>query len=303
MDRFKQLETLASVAARGSLAAAAKHEGIAAAVIGRRLDALEQRLGVRLLIRTTRRITLTPEGKRLLEDTQPLLSEIQQAEEAVSAGSTTARGLLRITAPAGFGRRHVAALMTGYLAANPEVKLRLDLSDRVVNLVQEGFDLAIRIGHLEDSTLVGVKLAESKRRVVGSPEYFRRFEAPQHPHDLVHHQCLTFGAGSNQARGWLFSVDGKITPQRAGGRLECNDGAVLHRWALEGQGLAWRSEWEVAQDLASGRLVSVLDDYAVPDNSIYAVFAKRKHLPLRVRTLLDYLKHHLPEQLRRAAQA
>lgn len=301
MDRLKQLETLASVAARGSLAAAANHEGIAAAVIGRRLDALEQRLGVRLLIRTTRRITLTPEGRRLLDDTQPLLMELQQAEETVTAGSTTARGVLRITAPAGFGRRHVAALITSYMAAHPEVKLRLDLSDRVVNLVQEGFDLAIRIGHLEDSTLVGVKLADTQRRVVGSPTYLKAQGVPMHPLELTRHQCLTFGAGGNQARGWLFSIDGKVAAQRVGGRLECNDGAVLHQWALEGHGLAWRSEWEVAQDLAQGRLVSVLDDFAVPDNSIYAVFAKRKHLPLRVRSVLDHLKVHLPERLLRAA--
>jgi DNA-binding transcriptional LysR family regulator len=294
MDRLKQLETFIAVAARGSLSAAAKQEGVAAAIIGRRLDALEERLGVRLLIRTTRRISLTPEGTAFLEDCQRLIADLQNAEASVSLGGQSPTGHLRITAPAGFGRKHIAPLVPLYLQQYPDITITLDLSDRLVDIVNEGFDIAIRIGHLDDSSLIGVRLAENRRMVVASPLYLQRAGTPTHPSELTRHSCLTFGSAGNQARGWLFASDGQQQAVRVGGALECNDGAVLHAWALQGLGLAWRSEWEVNEDLHAQRLVSVLQNYAVHDNSIFAVFARRKHLALRVRSFIDFMKVHLP---------
>jgi DNA-binding transcriptional LysR family regulator len=290
MARFKQLQTFAAVAARGSLSAAAKAEGVAPAIIGRRIDALEARLGVKLLVRTTRRITLTFEGSAFLEDCHRLLNDFANAEASVSLGGIKASGHLRVTAPAGFGRRHVAPLIAHFVAANKDVSISLELSDRLADIVNDGFDLAIRIGQLDDSSLVGVTLAQNHRVVVASPAYLKARGTPQTPADLAGHDCLTFGNYGNQPRGWLLQVDGRQLPVRVAGSMQCNDGAVLHDWALAGHGLAWRSMWEVADDLKAGRLQTVLDDFAAPVNAIHAVFPQRRHLPLRVRMFIDYLK-------------
>ncbi|MCX7230778.1 MAG: LysR family transcriptional regulator [Burkholderiales bacterium] len=291
MDRFKQIETFVAVAARGSLSSAAQIEGVAPAVIGRRLDGLEERLGVKLMVRTTRRITLTFEGSAFLEDCQRILNDYHNAEASVSAGGVKASGHVRVSAPAGFGRRHVAPLVPAFLAAHPDVTVSLDLSDRLVDIVNEGIDVAVRIGQLDDSSLVGIRLAGNERVVVASPAYLAAHGTPLHPDALQRHACLTFGTRGSQARGWLFTIDGQVVPVRVGGPLECNDGAVLHAWALAGQGLAWRSMWEVADEIASGRLVTVLDAFRAPDNAIHALFPQRRHLPLRVRMFIDHLKH------------
>lgn len=291
MDRFKQLETFVAVATRGSLSAAAKAEGVAPAMIGRRIDALEERLGVKLLVRTTRKVTLTFEGSAFLEDCQRVLRDFHNAEASVSLGGVKASGHVRMTAPAGFGRRHVAPLLAAFLGANHDVSISLELSDHITDIVNEGIDLAIRIGQLDDSSLVGVTLASNQRVVVASPKYLATHGAPAEPADLSRHECLTFGTYGNQSRGWLFTIDGKAQAVRVNGKLVCNDGAVLHGWALAGRGLAWRSMWEVRDDLAAGRLVTVLDAFAAPDNAIHAVFPQRRHLPLRVRMLIDHLKN------------
>jgi DNA-binding transcriptional LysR family regulator len=291
MDRLKQIETFVSVAARGSLTAAALAEGVAPAIIGRRMDALEARLGVKLLLRTTRRISLTHEGSAFLEDCQRLIVDFNNAEASVSEGGVKASGHLRITAPAGFGRRHVAPLVPAFLAQHPEVSLSLNLSDRVVDIVNEGVDCAVRVGDLPDSSLVSVRLADNRRLCVATPAYLQRAGTPTSPAELGRHACLTLSSDASQTRGWAFQVDGALTHLRPSARLDCSDGQVLHEWCLQGLGIAWRSTWEVQGDLAAGRLVSVLDDFAAPPNGVYAVFPSARHLPLRVRLWIDFLKH------------
>jgi DNA-binding transcriptional LysR family regulator len=291
MDRLKQIESFAAVATKGSLTAAANAEGVAPAVIGRRIDALEERLGVKLLVRTTRKITLTHEGSAFLEDCQRLLTDLANAEASVSAGGVKASGHLRVTAPAGFGRRHVAPLVPRFLAQHPDVSLSLNLSDRVIDIVREGYDCAVRVGDLPDSSLVSLRLADNRRLCVATPGYLKRAGVPQHPNELLRHECLTLSSDASQTRGWAFTVDGAVTHLRPSGRLDCSDGQVLHDWCLAGLGIAWRSTWEVEQEIASGQLVSVLDDFAAPPNGIFAVFPQRKHLPLRVRLWIDFLKH------------
>ena len=261
MDKLKVFESFVSVATRGSLSAAARAEGVAPAIIGRRLDALESHLGVKLLLRTTRRISLTHEGSAFLENCQRLLSDVANAEDSVSAGGLKASGHLRITAPAGFGRRHVAPLAPLFHAQNPDVKLSLNLSDRVIDLAQHG--------------------------------------TPQHPSELLQHSCLTLSSDASQTRGWAFRVkhsDSSEGPEvvhlRPNGPLDCSDGQVLRSWCLAGMGIAWRSTWEVENDIQSGQLVEVLADFAAPPNGIYGVFPQRKHLPLRLRLWIDFLKHH-----------
>ncbi len=298
MDKLKQLESFAAVATKGSLTATALAEGVAPAVIGRRIDALEARLGVKLLVRTTRKITLTHEGSAFLEDCQRLLADLSNAEASVSAGGVKASGHLRVTAPAGFGRRHVAPLLPRFLAQHPDVSVTLNLSDRVVDIVNEGFDCAIRVGDLPDSGLISVRLADNRRLCVGTPGYLSRTGVPQHPSDLQRHECLTLSSDASQTRGWAFAVDGAITHLRPGGRLDCSDGQVLHDWCRAGLGLAWRSTWEVEAEIAAGELVSVLDEFAAPPNGIFAVFPHAKHLPLRVRLWIDFIKHSFADPAR-----
>ncbi|MEO6030318.1 MAG: LysR family transcriptional regulator [Burkholderiaceae bacterium] len=291
MSKFKQIESFASVAARGSLTAAANAEGVAPAVIGRRIDALEERLGVKLMLRTTRRITLTHEGSSFLEDCQRLLSDLASAEASVSAGGVKARGHLRITAPAGFGRRHVAPLVPRFLALHPDVSVSLNLSDRVVDIVNEGYDCSVRVGDMPDSSLVGVRLADNRRLCVAAPAYLKRAGTPQHPSDLARHECLALSSDASQTRGWAFTVAGATVHLRPAGLLDCSDGQVLHDWCSAGLGLAWRSTWEVEHQVRAGTLVSVLDDFAAAPNGIFAVFPHARHLALRVRLWVDFLKH------------
>ncbi|WP_182120317.1 LysR family transcriptional regulator [Acidovorax sp. FHTAMBA] len=296
MDKLKAFESFVSVATRGSLTAAAKAEGVAPAIMGRRLDALEEHLGVKLLMRTTRRISLTHEGSAFLEDCQRLLSDVANAEASVSEGGVKATGHLRITAPAGFGRRHVAPLVPRFRAEHPDVTISLNLSDRVVDLAGEGFDCAVRVGDLPDSSLVSVRIADNRRLCVATPEYLARRGTPRAPAELVQHDCLTLSSDASQTRGWAFRVpqpggSTEVVHLKPGGPLDCSDGQVLHDWCLGGWGIAWRSTWEVEAEIAAGRLVAVLEDFAAPPNGIYVVFPQRKHLPLRVRLWIDYLKH------------
>jgi DNA-binding transcriptional LysR family regulator len=336
MAKLKQMESFVSVATRGSLTAAAKAEGVAPAIMGRRLDALEERLGVKLLVRTTRRMSLTHEGSAFLEDCQRLLAEVANAEASVSAGGVKASGHLRITAPAGFGRRHVAPLVPQFRELHADVTISLNLSDRVVDLAGEGFDCAVRVGDLPDSSLVSVRMADNRRLCVAAPSYLKRHGTPQQPTDLARFACLTLSSDASQTRGWAFRVprsaqgrqqegiladsgvprsaqgrqqegiladsgvprntpgDGgyELIHLKPGGPLDCSDGQVLHDWCVNGHGIAWRSIWEVEAEIATGQLVPVLQAFDAPPNGIYAVFPQRKHLPLRVRLWIDFLKHH-----------
>ena len=297
MDKFKQIESFVAVIARGSLTAAALAEGVAPAIMGRRLDALEERLGVKLLVRTTRKLTLTHEGSAFLEDCQRVLSDVVNMEASVSAGGVKASGHLRITAPAGFGRRHVAPLVPQFRALHQDVTMSLNLSDRVTDIAGEGFDCAVRVGDMPDSSLVSVRLADNRRLCVATPEYIQAHGQPLHPNELNKFDCLTLSSDASQTRGWAFSFpneagEREVTYLRPAGPLDCSDGQVLHDWCLVGYGIAWRSIWEVEAEIASGQLVTVLEDFAAPPNGIYAVFPQRKHLPLRVRLWIDFLKHN-----------
>jgi len=296
MDKLKQLESFVSVATRGSLTAAAIAEGVAPAIMGRRLDGLEERLGVKLLVRTTRRITLTHEGSAFLEDCQRLLTDISNAEASVSAGGVKASGHLRITAPAGFGRRHVAPLVPRFHEQHADVTISLNLSDRVVDIAGEGYDCAVRVGDMPDSALVSVRMADNRRLCVATPKYLQQHGTPQTPQELARFDCLVLSSDASQTRGWAFKVAKGDTQEvlhyRPNGPMDCSDGQVLHDWCLAGYGIAWRSIWEVEAEVEQGQLVEVLAGYAAPPNGIYAVFPQRKHLPLRVRLWVDFLKHH-----------
>ena len=174
--------------------------------------------------------------------------------------------------------------------------ISLNLSDRVVDIAGEGYDCAVRVGDMPDSSLVSVRMADNRRLCVATPEYLKRHGRPETPQDLARFDCLVLSSDASQTRGWAFSVPKEggteVIHYRPNGPMDCSDGQVLHNWCLGGYGIAWRSTWEVEEEIAEGRLVAVLEEFAAPPNGIYAVFPQRKHLPLRVRLWVDFLKHH-----------
>jgi DNA-binding transcriptional LysR family regulator len=228
-----------------------------------------------------------------LEDCQRLLADVANAEASVSEGGVQGHG-----APAHHrARQALAAAMWRrwcrvFAGLHPDVTISLNLSDRVVDLAGEGFDCAVRVGDLPDSSLVSVRIADNRRLCVATPAYLQRHGTPRHPSELVQHDCLTLSSEASQTRGWAFRMPTggrrhEVVHLKPGGPLDCSDGQVLHDWCLAGYGIAWRSTWEVEAEIAAGRLVEVLEDFAAPPNGIYVVFPQRKHMPLRVRLWID----------------
>ena len=290
MDKFKQIEAFVDVVEKGSLARAALEQNITPVMLGRRIDALEKRLGVKLMHRTTRHLTLTEEGTVFLDHCRKLLDELDFAEKIISEGRHKATGHLVVSAPAAYGRKHVAPHAPAFLAANPDVRISFNLTDRGVDLVREGYDVGIRIGGAIDPNFVAVKLASNRRVVCGTPAYFERHGIPRTLADLEHHNCLSFNLQGGQQRGWYFQQNGKPVTIKVNGNLDCNDGELLHRWACEGLGLAWRSTWEIQPELAAGQLITVLDEYALDNYDIVAVYPQQRHLPAKIRFFIDMLK-------------
>ncbi len=290
MDKLKQMEAFVDAVEKGSLARAALEQNITPVMLGRRIDALEKRLGVKLLHRTTRHLTLTEQGQVFLDHCRKLLQDVDVAETIVSEGRYKASGHLIVSAPAAFGRLHVAPHAPAFVKANPKVQISFNLTDQVVDLVREGYDVGIRIGGVIDPNFVAVKLATNRRVVCATPEYFERNGIPRTLDDLAQHNCLAFNLQGGQQRGWYFQKEGKPVTVRVQGNLDCNDGELLHRWASEGLGLAWRSTWEIQAQLAAGELITVLDEYALPDYDIMAVYMQQRHLPAKVRFFIDALK-------------
>ncbi|WBL63175.1 LysR family transcriptional regulator [Thauera sp. WB-2] len=290
MDRYTEIRSFVLVAEKGSFAAAALVEGVTPVVMGRRLDALERRLGVKLMHRSTRGLTLTELGEQLVDQGRSLLREFDEIERALSAGRDVVRGHLVVSAPAAFGRRHVALHATAFKALHPELRMSFNFTDSLVDLVREGYDMAIRIGEVTDPNYVAVRLFPNRRVVCATPDYFERHGIPRQPEDLARHNCLAFNLAGGQQRGWTFQRDDKLFAVRVEGDLACNDGELLFDWVRQGLGVGWRSTWEIQAELKRGELVTVLDEFAVPSYDIQAVYPQQRHLPAKVRRFIDHLK-------------
>lgn len=286
MDQASDMALFVRIVAAGGLSAAGRQMGYSPAVVSARLAKLEERLGVRLLHRTTRHISLTPEGAEFHDRAQQILAEIEAAEAAVSQRVADPRGVLRVTAPAGFGRMHVAPLLTGFLHRHPLLRVELVLTDRVVDLVEEGFDIGVRIARLEDGALIARRLAANARVLCAAPAYLEHRGVPRSTADLSHHDALMLEG----QRSWSIQGRQGVVTVRPQVRLQSNDGAVLRDAALSGLGLVLRSVWEVGEDLTAGRLMPVLSDHDVTFGSgIYAVYPSRQHLAAKVRAFVDAL--------------
>ncbi|CAD5110461.1 LysR family transcriptional regulator [Zestomonas carbonaria] len=290
MGRYTELHSFVQVAQKGSFAAAALSEGVTPAILGRRLDALEKRLGVKLMHRSTRGLRLTELGEQLLERAKHLLREFDEIEADISSSGSMVKGNLLVSAPASFGRRHVAPHAIGFQRQFPNLKLAFNLTDSVVDLVSEGYDMSIRIGGITDPNYVAVKLFPNQRVVCGTPAYFARHGTPTTLEELAEHNCLAFTLQGGQQRGWTFQRDGRQVAVKVGGNLACNDGELLFAWMRQGLGIGWRSIWEIQSELKRGELVTVLDEFALPDYDIQAVYPQQRYLPAKVRFFIDYLK-------------
>jgi DNA-binding transcriptional LysR family regulator len=286
-DALQEITIFARIVGTGSLSSAARDLGMSPAVVSRRLASLESRLGVRLINRTTRSLHLTDEGAAYYETCNRVLSEIQEADAAVSAGRAEPRGVLRVALPASFGNQHVAPLVPKFAERYPDVQLALSLSDRAVNVVEEGFDLAVRIADLADSSLAARKLAPNRRVVCASPAYLQRHGIPRTPDELLQHNCLATDFTMN----WEYrGPDGKPGSVRVAGRYACDNWEVLREWALAGLGIALKSTWDVRRHLEDGSLVSLLPGYTfATDVAIYAVYPHRRHLPAKTRAFIEFL--------------
>jgi DNA-binding transcriptional LysR family regulator len=256
--------------------------------VSRRLAALESRLGARLINRTTRSLHLTDDGATYYEACARVLADIEEADATVSAGRVEPRGTLRVALPASFGHQHIAPLIPRFAERYPQIQLALSLSDRTVNLIEEGFDLAVRIAHLEDSSLTARKLAPNRRVVCASPGYLARHGRPRTPDELARHNCLTT---TDFAMNWDYKgPDGKPGSVRVTGRYSCDNWEVLREWALAGLGIALKSTWDVHRLLVDGSLVEVCTGYTFhSDVAIYAVYPSRRFLPAKTRVFIDFL--------------
>jgi DNA-binding transcriptional LysR family regulator len=290
MDKLKDIETFVSVVEKGSFLGASTVLSVTPVMIGRRISQLENRLGGELFHRTTRKLTLTRQGEVYLEHCRKILGRLEMVERLVTDSRHYATGHLIVSAPAAFGRRHIAPHLHEFMSVNPDVKVSLNLSDQVIDLVRSGYELGIRLGPVMDPNLVPVRLASSRPVVCGTPSYFEKNGIPLTPEDLAHHNCLAFNDHGGQQRGWQFQHDNRAVVVKVSGNLSCNDGELLSRWVREGLGIAWRPLWEVAEALASGELVSVLDDYAMRHYDILAVYPQQPHLPAKIGLFIAWMK-------------
>jgi DNA-binding transcriptional LysR family regulator len=278
---------------QGSLAATARELNLTPPAVSRRLSSLEDRLGVRLLNRTTRRISLTSEGEVYFANAQRILSDIDDMERLVSSSRAAPKGLLRVNAPLGFGRSYIGPAISGFSEAYPDVEVQLHLTDRPISLPDESIDVSVRFGEMPDSRLIAKKIASNRRLLVSSPGYLRMAGLPAHPHDLTSHQCIVLRQNEAAYGNWRLSRGGRTETVKVHGKLSTNDGEVALNWALEGHGILMRAEWDIAKYLRSGRLVQVLSEYETPPADIYAVYPERLNLSAKVAVFVEHLRNYL----------
>ena len=288
-----ELGFFSSLSRCGSLSATARELDISTAAVSKRLAAMEARLGVTLVSRTTRRMGLTPEGELYLLHARRILAELHDMEQLVSGSRSTPSGLLRVNATLGFGRSQVAPLISRFVRQYPQVEVQLQLSVNPPALSDDSFDVCIRFGEPPDARVMARRIASNRRLLVAAPAYLKRHGSPALPRDLVQHNCIGIRQGDEAYGVW------RLTPTRGAGQrvevvktrgsLATNDGEIAVNWALDGHGILMRAEWDVARYLRSGRLLQVLPDFQTPPADIYAVYTQRHHTSARVREFVDFV--------------
>ena len=289
MSQLEDMQIFVSTVDAQSFTAAADRLGLSKQFISRRIMALEERLGARLLIRTTRRLSVTDTGRAYYERALKIIDEVNDAEQLVSSENSSPRGTLRISAPMSFGTLHLGPAIVRFMALCPEVRIELDLSDRFVDIVGEGYDMAVRIGQLADSSLVARQIAPTQVVACASPAYLKQRGTPATPADLKDHDCLPYGHGRNVE--WVFSDKGKPLHVPVKGRLRANNGELGCTAAVAGLGIVLLPTFIVGAALRSKQLVTILDAYAPPPLTIYAVYPQHRQASLAVKAFTDFLRN------------
>lgn len=288
MDRFQELRAFAAVVDAGSFVRAADELGISKAAISRQVADLEARLGVRLLHRTTRRLSLTGEGERFHARAKDLLGSLEEMESEVAARRGRAVGILKVTAPVSFGLLHLAPLWPGFMAKHPQVRLEVILADRFIDLVEEGVDVAVRIAQLESSSLVSRQLSSTRLVLCASPRYLKKHGRPRHPSELSQHAVIAYSLLS-VGDDWQFTGPEGPVHVRVHPRMRTNSGDTCRAAALGHEGIVLEPKFMLAGDLAAGTLVELMPEYRAMEYGIYAVYPSRKFVAPKVRALIDYL--------------
>lgn len=289
MKEASDLAFFALLARHASLAAAAQELGVTPPAVSRRLAALEKRLGVRLLNRTTRRLSLTPEGERYGEEGERLLREIDSLERSLAASRETPRGLLRINATFGFGRRHLSPAVSDFIRLYPGVEVVLQLTDRPLDLTAHAMDIGIRFGAPPDARVLARKIAVNRRLLCASPRYLAEHGAPAAPQDLAAHRCIVIRENASAFNNWQLSDGREQTTVKVRGPLSTNHGEIAVDWALAGHGILLRSEWDITSYLRGGELQQVLPAWVGTTADIHAIYPQRHHLSAKVRVFIDFL--------------
>ena len=288
-----ELEFFVLLARHGSLSAAARALDITPPAATMRLAAIEERLGVRLVNRNTRRISLTSEGEIYLQHATRLLVELREMDEIIASSRQTPRGLLRVNAPLGFGRTVIAPMVSTFITRYPDVEIQLDVTDRPIDLIDRGFDLAIRFGELPDSRLNAHRIMSNRRFLCASPKYLDLHGVPKTLEDLASHRCILHRQNDDAYGVWRFMQDGRTEVVKIHGVLSSNDGDIILGWALSGLGIVIRSEWDLAKYLESGRLRRVLPEFTLPSADLYVYYPSKQNLAARARAFINFLVEQL----------
>lgn len=297
MDRLDAMHLFVRVAELGSFAAVAQQLGLARSVVTRQIAALEAHLGVKLMARSTRRLSLTSAGTAYLEKCRVILNLVETAETDVAEERVNPRGNIRISLPLSFGLKRLAPLLLEFSRRYPEVGLDMDYSDRRVNLIEEGIDLSIRITRRLEGSDIARRIGTARMLAVASPDYLARHGRPQHPAELAHHECLGYTVGGT-GQSWQFMVDGQLASFPVRCRIHANNGDVLTEAAAQGLGITLQPDFIIDGVLAAGRIEAVLAEFPVPELGIYAMLPSNRHVPHRVRVLMDALAAGLAVQAR-----
>jgi LysR family transcriptional activator of dmlA len=289
LDGVSELELFRTIVDTGGISAAALALQSSPAAVSRRLSALETKLGVRLAVRSSRRFRLTDEGLLLYERSRSILDQIRDVEAEVASRGGAARGLLRIGAPADFGRRHIAPHLSTFTAQHPGLEAHLTLSDVGLENEADNCDLVFRVGLPSDPTMIARKIARTRQVVCASPSYLARRGTPNSVDELRSHSCLRLARRHRLIDRWRFSSSGEEFEVEVAGTLSSGDGSVLRSWALSGEGISWEAYWDVADDIAAGRLVELLPNYQCPLIELFATFPPSKPIPPRIRLFVDYM--------------
>ncbi len=289
MDLINSLTLFVRIVERGGLAAAGRDLGLTPSKVTERVAALEQHYGARLLHRTTRSVSLTDEGRALLDGARQLVSDAQDLKARIKLGTDQLSGLVRVSAPLDLGRKRIAPALNDLMQAHPGISIELVLSDGYVDLAGQGMDIAVRLGELKDSSLKAVRLASNQRVVCAAPSYLAKHAAPKVPSDLLAHNCLLMRFGAGIDHEWSFSLNGKRSSVLVNGNRIANDGSLVRQWCLQGHGIALKSYWDVKEDLASARLIALMPAYATAPSAVHAVYQGGATISKRVRAVIDAL--------------